>query len=281
MNLLSSKRFAVLSLCGFALLFFSACAVTDFPTPTPFGSVTVRLGQAGNPVIRNSDWLPVSRTDDGVEMVELPVGCFNMGSNTGDTDEQPIETECFQNPIWIDRLEVSNEQFAQFKGVAEIPSQWPDPQRPRINIRWKEALDFCALRGGRLPTEREWEYAARGPDGLIYPWGNAWVSDALAWTDNSNLQTTDVGSHPFGVSWVGAEDLVGNVWEWTSTLYDIFPYPYRADERENLDNLTLQRVIRGSSWYEGSIYYSRAANRARLGASIQDFNVGFRCVKDR
>ncbi|MBZ0283518.1 MAG: formylglycine-generating enzyme family protein [Anaerolineae bacterium] len=280
---LTPKHFVLLCLRAFVLMLFlslAACAAGDFPTPTPFGNLNVPPGEPGNPIIRNSDWTPVVQMIDEVQMVLVPVGCFNMGSNTGDADEQPIETQCFDRQFWIDRFEVSNAQFTQFNGVAELSSQWPDANRPRINIRWAEARDFCALRGARLPTEREWEYAARGPDGLIYPWGNDWRSESMVWPDVANGQTAEVGSRLGGFSWIGALDQVGNVWEWTSTLYDGFTYPYRADGRETPDDLTSQRVIRGGSWYDGYAYYARAANRARLGASIQDFNIGFRCVRD-
>ena len=118
------------------------------------------------------------------------------------------------------------------------------------------------------------------PDGLIYPWGNEWQPDNLVSPDNANAQTADVGSRPAGASWVGAVD-IWERWEWTSTIYDNFPYPYTLeDARDNLTDLTSQRVIRGASWYEASDYYARSANRGRLGASIQDFNIGFRCARD-
>ena len=245
--------------------------------------MSVPLGFPRHPVTRNGQWTPQLTTFDGVDMMFVPVGCYVMGSDYGDADERPIYPQCIQQPFWMDRFEVTNEQFDRFGGQAELPSTWNDANRPRVNIRWFEARDFCNVRGGRLPTEVEWEYAARGPDSLNYPWGNAFVLDNGVFRENGDGQTAEVGSRPLGVSWIGAMDMTGNVWEWTSTIYDEdrFRYPYTSDDgRENPDDTTSMRVMRGASWYEGTEYYSRAANRGRLGPSIQDFNIGFRCVRD-
>lgn len=215
-------------------------------------------------------------------MLLVPVGCFQMGSEIGDPDESPVMVSCIQNPFWIDRTEVTNAQWSQFQGTAGLPSTWSDLDYPRENVRWVEAYEFCRLRGARLPTEQEWEWAARGPDNRLFPWGNTWLSDALVQPETANGQTAPVGSRPSGISWVGALDMAGNVWEWTSTIYDSFSYPYHSDDgREDAGNLAAQRVIRGGSWYDiTDPFYARAANRGRLGATIQDFNVGFRCARD-
>jgi formylglycine-generating enzyme required for sulfatase activity len=105
-------------------------------------------------------------------MALVPAGCFPMGSNDGDFDEQPVHQICFDTPFWIDVTEVTNGQFAALSGQAERSSNWTDADRPRETVTWVEADAFCRLRGARLPTEAEWEYAAREPDGLVYPWGN-------------------------------------------------------------------------------------------------------------
>ncbi|MCU0499364.1 MAG: formylglycine-generating enzyme family protein [Anaerolineae bacterium] len=137
-------------------------------------------------------------------------------------------------------------------------------------------------RGAQLPTEREWEYAARGVENWIYPWGDQSPNGSLAIFERPDLQGTDrVLSLPNGNSWVGAADMAGNIWEWTSTIYDEqrFPYPYSL--RDGRDNLYLQaefRVLRGGAWN------THAGN---LRSTYRDWNkpsdaynyYGFRCVR--
>src|SRR5260221_9778271 len=142
------------------------------------------------------------------------------------------------------------------------------------SVTWSEARDFCVeKRGARLPTEAEWEYAARGPDNLTYPWGNTFVADNLVFKDNSHGQTAEVGSKPGGQSWVGAMDMNGNLFNWVSSLY--WPYPYSAtDGRENQQSNDL-RTLRGSSWDDGPDR-TRAYFR---GPGAEGNHDGFRCAR--
>ncbi|MBZ0280686.1 MAG: formylglycine-generating enzyme family protein [Anaerolineae bacterium] len=145
------------------------------------------------------------------------------------------------------------------------------------NITWFEARDFCALRGGHLPTEAEWEFAARGPDGLTYPWGDDFIPENVVYRENSNNQTADVGSRPAGASWVGALDMGGNVWEWVNSLYQ--PYPYDADDgREDLNRTDVSRVVRGGSFFYDTVDL-RAANRSGNDPSYRYGFAGFRCAR--
>ncbi|MCA9909772.1 MAG: SUMF1/EgtB/PvdO family nonheme iron enzyme, partial [Anaerolineae bacterium] len=163
-------------------------------------------------------WQPVMRLFDGVEMVQVPAGCFWMGSAEL-SDTMPPHEICFDAAFWIDRYEVTQGQFGDFNGVIVGDFSFLGENHPVDRIGWLEALKFCELRGMRanadvrLPTEAEWEYAARGPNSLRYPWGNEWNENYAVWTGNST-KTADVGSHPEGASWVGALDMSGNVWEW-------------------------------------------------------------------
>ena len=219
----------------------------------------------------NADWEPVERLIDGVPMVQVPPGCFTMGSRNGRRDEQPAHEICVDDAFWIDQYEVTNTVYGS-SGAFE------GGDLPRENITWFEARDFCVARGGRLPTEAEWEYAARGPDNLLYPWGNRFVADNLIYDANFGSRTHPVGSRPGGVSWVGAYDMSGNVWEWVNSMY--WPYPYDAiDGREDLFNPDERRVYRGGmgSYIDAG---TSAAKRFRALPDTRDWFIGFRCMRE-
>lgn len=233
-------------------------------------AVTASIPSAA--VEHNADWTPQSQVFNGVEMMLVPPGCFNMGSDIAELNEQPVHQQCFDQPFWIDRTEITNVQYGSSGGFA-------GDNFPRENLTWYEARDFCLRRGARLPTEAEWEYAARGPDSWIYPWGDPWIPDNLVWRDGKNRQTSPVGSRPAGVSWVGALDMAGNVWEWTSSIHK--PYPYNAlDGRENDTDTTSYRVIKGGSWDYGDSNVARASWRGGDGYALDkhDNGIGFRCA---
>ena len=244
---------------------------TIAPAPTPVSTITT-----------NDQWTPVVQEFDGVEMVLVPAGCFMMGSEDGEPNEQPVNDVCFRVPFWIDRYEVTQGDFARLNGKQIRSSNFSGDFYPVENIDWFEARDFCTLRGGRLPTEAEWEYAARGPENLVYPWGNTFEPDNVVYKNNSNNSTASVGSRPFGISWVGAHDLSGNVWEWVNTAYDEnrFPYPYQpSDGREGVNSIDTSHVIRGGAW-DYTMNEVRAAYRNNIHAEGWSINVGFRCARD-
>lgn len=239
---------------------------TETPAITPVPTVSVDTQSA---------WQPFEQTFNGVVMVLVPPGCFLMGERDTEEEESPVHQICFTEPFWIDKFEVTNGQFSTLGGTAGRSSANSGVNRPRERINWSEALDFCTLRGARLPTEAEWEYAARGPASLRYPWGNRFNLENVVMATRF---TADVGSRPGGASWVGTQDMVGNVREWVSTIFA--PYPYRPDDgREGVENRTnTLRGVRGESHQAQISTILRAALRGRNFPTSVNTNHGFRCA---
>ncbi|MFN8420358.1 MAG: SUMF1/EgtB/PvdO family nonheme iron enzyme [Anaerolineae bacterium] len=256
-------------------------AATSSPRPTvvtltPIATIAPQATFAAT-LENNEGWQPQSQTFDGVEMVLVPAGCFKMGSDAGSENEKPVHQQCVEQAFYIDRYEVTNDQFERLGGSAGTPNYWNDPKRPREQITWLEANAFCALRGSRLPTEAEWEYAARGPESLTYPWGNSFVADNVVYSGNIEFETAEVGSKPGGVSWVGALDMSGNVWEWVSSRP--LPYPYVATDGREDSEKDNTRVLRGGSWSDPDTGVTTTA-RYEVTATDLSGNFGFRCARD-
>lgn len=255
------------------------------PSPTPTApSSTATLVDAEAPgfarVTHNADWSIVRQDFDGVTMVLVPAGCFEMGSQDGSDDERPTVELCFNEPYWIDKFEVTNEQFLRFGGQAEREPNSGGDNQPRDNITWYEAREFCLTRGARLPTEPEWEYAASGPDNLRFPWGNVWFENNAIWNDNSANESMPVGSRPQGVSWVGAHDMSGNIWEWVNSLYREYPYDHE-DGRESSVNVEGDyRVIRGGAYDSENEAFLTTAFRNNNVPEYHNIYDGLRCARD-
>jgi formylglycine-generating enzyme required for sulfatase activity len=298
-------------------LFLSGFGFGSIYNPTPDNTPTPTLepvdtaddqsrAAAEKGVEANADWKPHIEEINGVKMALVPTGCFQMGStdeqiadavdlydkgkkngaNTADpswfADEKPRHRVCFEKPFWIDVTEVTNAQFKQFGGQSKYPSFRKDANRPREQITWPESDAFCRKRGARLPSEAEWEYAARGPDGLIYPWGNTWDSSLVVWNLASKELDAEVGSKPGGISWVGALDMIGNVNEWLNDWYAEDYYASLEDGAINPQGPVMgtKRVIRGSSYYEENPVFLHAAFRAsgEPKDTIATRAGGFRCA---
>lgn len=263
--------------------------VTPLPSVTSIpNDLSEALTRASTPIQSNTEWEPFAWQFEGSDMVLVPQGCFMMGSGEGlPPDEQPAHEQCFTEPFWIDQYEVTRVQYNECvaEGVCTETSASTlstGDNQPINRVTWFQARDYCIWRGGRLPSEREWEYAARGPDNLIYPWGNDFVPENTVYEENAGNQTADVGSKRAGQSWVGAYDMSGNVWERVSTIYDQdnFPYPYKADGRENLNNnATTRRGFRGGSIDNAEPNELRSAYRNWADPDIPDGYVGIRCVQ--
>jgi eukaryotic-like serine/threonine-protein kinase len=227
-----------------------------------------------------------TRPQDGMVMVYVPAGSFLMGSAAGDPDAYSDEFpqhEVSLNAFWLDQTEVTNEQYESCMADGECrdsayanDARWNGSIRPVVGVSWNDAADYCAWAGGRLPTEAQWEYAARGPESLKYPWGNSAPSDTLLNYNNNIGRTTDVGSYPDGESWIGALDMAGNVWEWVADWYDSDYYIDSPEENPAGPSSGQYKVLRGGSWYLNARYV-RGANRYSLTATSRSTFIGFRC----
>ncbi len=217
--------------------------------------------------------------------VHVPIGDFPMGSDSDVEAESPVHTVPV-NDFWIMKTEVTNKQYAQCvkAGVCTAPAggaRWSDPayaDHPVTGVDWEQANTFAAWVGGRLPTEAEWEKACRGIDGRTYPWGDATPTYELANYDNVLGDTTPAGSYPGGASPYGAVDMGGNVWEWTSSLYQ--EYPYQAGDGREDAAAVGRRVTRGGSFYY-THYQLTCTFRSPADPDVVNSQTGLRVVFDR
>ena len=223
-------------------------------------------------------------TGEGVTMVFVPAGEFTMGSDAEEADaDQGPEHQVFVADFGIDQTEVTNEQFATFveaEGHHNAGSSAGPSLEPVTNVDWYDAQAFCEWREARLPTEAEWEKAARGIESFIYPWGNAY-NDAYV-NDHGDADgygaVAPVGSFsPEGDSPYGAQDMAGNVWEWTSSIYEAYPYEDNDERNPASSNDGDSRVLRGGSWFDPNRFV-RAPNRFKYRPSSHFGDVGFRCA---
>lgn len=230
---------------------------------------------------------------DGMAMVYVPAGEFTMGSENG--NERPVHKVNLDS-FWIDKTEITNAMYAKCTtdGDCEPPSSLRSHIRdsyygnsnydnyPVIYVDWNQAATYCKWAGRELPTEAEWEKAARGTDGRTYPWGESiscLVANYWSWSGSCVGDTSEVGSYPDGASIYGTMDMAGNVWEWVSSLYQ--PYPY--DENDGREDLSASgsRALRGGAWYFNFGYSVHSALRYSSVPWRSLSYVGFRCALSR
>lgn len=177
---------------------------------------------------------------------------------------------------WRHRQEQSWHQPA-FWGEASYRSGLDFPQHPVVGVCWYEAMAYARWAGCRLPSEAEWEAAARGSEGRIWPWGNQWEADCANTAEAKHLSTTPVGLYPLGATPTGLLDLIGNVFEWTASVYQ--PYPYQAEHHEPATGGVIERSLRGCSFNHKGSYFSRAAYRFHSGPFTRHSDIGFRVAR--
>jgi formylglycine-generating enzyme required for sulfatase activity len=227
----------------------------------------------------------------GIEFVFVPAGEFVMGSPNGEGNdkERPQHTVSLDS-YWIGKTEVTNAQYARCVEAGGCPAPdnnvWNESsfaQHPVTDVSWEDAVVYAQWLTGqsgltvRLPTEAEWEKAARGTDGRPYPWGNTDPSDRLLNYDRNVGSTTPVGIYPAGASPYGALDMAGNVWEWVADWYDSGYYKQSPARNPTGPESGNDRVLRGGSWFNNSTGV-RAAFRNRLVPDFRHYDVGFRLV---
>jgi formylglycine-generating enzyme required for sulfatase activity len=297
--------FAILFVCGscwFINANFGLFAVTRTPTrevlisftstnipPTEIIRATINPTATPVPVETS---LPTEIEDDkSVPMRLVSAGKFTMGNDNGDTESRPASS-IYVETFYIDKYEVTNDMYGicvsdgkcrmpKKPGSATRSSYFNNPNfanYPAIYVDWKMAKTYCEWRGARLPTEAEWEKAARGSDDeRAFPWGDNFDCDFANHSgcvgDTAPVSQYDKGQSPYGVY-----GMSGNVWEWTSSLFSFYPYS-STDGRENLD-VSGNRVVRGGSWniFGGTGGNIRIDTRFKLDPVYFGPFVGIRCA---
>jgi formylglycine-generating enzyme required for sulfatase activity len=278
----------MIGIAGLLLAVFWAAPrlFSPVPAPTPTGT------QPPTPTA-----LPTELIDDkSVTMRLVPAGEFTMGSDGDDSNRNPAH-HLHLEALYMDKYEITNAHYAGCvtAGVCDPPhetrsyfrsSYYGDPQYdnfPVINVDWHMAQTYCGTwRGARLPTEAEWEKAARGTDGRTYPWGEGISCGQANYDGDPDYdlycvgETTEVGHYESGQSPYGLYDMAGNVFEWVSSLNKAYPYN-AADGREDLTSGD-SRVIRGGSWSQDP-HDLTAFYRSWSGPNLFENVIGFRCAR--
>ncbi len=228
--------------------------------------------------------------DDGREMILVPEGVFTRGSERGGFDEKP-QQEIYLDAFYIDKYEVTVESYNVFRRAANyvepsVPFFQGDheilktPQFPVVGVSWMDATNYCTWAGKRLLTEAEWEKAARGTHGLVYPWGNEMLPKRanIAGTADGFQYMAPVGSFPMGRSVYGIYDMAGNASEWVQDWYDQFTYQKSPMMNPQGIAKSKNRVFRGGSWDARKVDI-RSAKRFAATPGRKDSILGFRCGK--
>lgn len=222
---------------------------------------------------------------DGSVMVWVQAGEFSMGSDDGEANEAPAHKVRITRGYWIGKHEVTNEQyrtFCQATGRPFPPGSTKDPRHPVVCVSWQDAKAYCDHYGLALPTEAQWEYAARGPEGREYPWGSAWDAAKCCNVHNmgtgSEPQTMPVASIAAGDAWCGASDLAGNVDEWCADWYSEAYYASSPTDDPAGPSSGEHHPLRGGAWCD-NLSVCRSARRLWNAPDFSGQNLGFRVIR--
>jgi len=287
-----------------------SCHESANPTSAPLTHLKVsskkevtRLDEPRHKVVPNRDitygmryplYSSGSRLGDAPnEMVLIPAGEFIMGTDIRLSDEGP-QHKVNLPAYYIDKYEVTNLQYKKFNEATHgrSPRHWRNrtfPQgkadHPVVYVSWENANAYCQWAGKRLPTDQEWEKAARGTDGRMFPWGDEFetanANTPLRWQEVGRFgDTTPVGAFEKGKSPYGVYDMSGNVWEWTSSWYKAYPGNKTSSESYG----ERYKTLKGGSWFDCSFYKCGISapvfNRAFFAKKVKNDSFGFRCAKD-
>jgi formylglycine-generating enzyme required for sulfatase activity len=279
-----------LAACEFPSVLAAPTPTATLPSATPLPSETPTPSITPTPTLGTGATLtsPV----DGMVLVYVPAGPFLMGSPSGYGDEQPQHTVTL-DAFWIDRTEVTNSMYARCveAGACQRPRRNTSniydvyyfgeqyTGFPVIYVDWEDARSYCEWAGRRLPTEAEWEKAARGTEGFIYPWGNDPADENRANFGHNLTDVTAVDAYPAGASPYGALDMAGNVMEWVADWYAADYYAGSPQANPPGPESGERRVLRGGSW----VYQAngiRTAYRHSQAPDDADFQAGIRCAAE-
>ena len=234
-------------------------------------------------------------------LIHIRTGAFTMGTiPTGlrKTDPEEPQRSVTLDAYAIGAYQVTNTQYARFLEDTGQPSPpfWSDdrfnaPDYPVVGVSWYDVTNFMTWLNGienngteeieyRLPTEAEWEKAARGTDAREYPWGNIWDASQANTSESKNGRLMPVGSYPSGVSPYGCYDMAGNAYDWCSDWFHRETYKHSPAENPLGASVGRRRVIRGGSWIARGEFAGRCANRAAYEPTQRVHSVGFRIAVD-
>ena len=258
---------------------------TSTPAPTVAEEETVEATEVPTPLPTVPALPPVTDI-----VIDIPAAPFIMGSDTGDPEDAPAH-EVDLSAFEIDKFEVTNTDFATFVETTGYVTDaekggkksWRDSysegkeNHPVVRVTWNDAAAYCAWLGKRLPTEAEWEKAARGPEGLRFPWGNEWDASKANVKATGLRGTAVVGSFGAGASPYGVEDMVGNVGEWTADWYR--PYPGNTTGDAYYGEKC--RVTRGGGWFDNEPQATTFTRNCADPDKTAIDELGFRCARSK
>jgi sulfatase modifying factor 1 len=223
-------------------------------------------------------------------MIYIPEGYFQMGTSSGKSEDSKPMHFVNTSAFFIDKYEVSNAEYQKFLMATNHPKPtlWNDerfnkPELPVVGVSWHDAMAYAKWKGRRLPTEAEWEKAARGNDGRLYPWGKKWAKGFFLFfvniygMDDKYLQTAPVDYYQSGVSPFGVFNMAGNVWEWCLDWYAPDYYRNSPEIDPMGPEKTNMKVLRGGSWVN-TVDGVQVVHRARNTPHAKNSIYGFRTV---